>query len=121
MKQYQFTRSIVVDGTPYQAGDRVTVEQIPAGSFTSLTRLGQLVEVPDAIDAAEVFAATMEAGSPLIEPASVEVGSPANVEVLTTPSGPPAPVPDPAAALVGPPGEPPPAPKHESKGHKPKK
>lgn len=87
MKKYVFTKTITVDGVPYQAGDQVTFSQIPAGCFESLTRLRQLVEV----DPAAAFVAAMEPKPPTLGPAKPP-------ELLAGPA------PAPTTPLVGPPG-----------------
>lgn len=43
--RYEFQVPIVVDGTPYRAGDQVEAGEIPAGCLASLRRLGQVAEV----------------------------------------------------------------------------
>ena len=97
---FEFTKSIVVDGKLHLAGDRVNRDQIPAGSFASLTRLRQLVPCDES--PAQVFAETMEQSS-----------RPADVPVIVEAK--PDPEPTPASPLVGPPGDPNPEPKPDTR------
>lgn len=100
MKRYEFGRSVVVDGTPYQAGDRVTEGDIPAGYFESCVRVGHLGEIPATPDPAEAFAAAMEARPPAADPIA------RGILVSDVPTPPP----EPLALTVGPPAAPEPEP-----------
>jgi hypothetical protein len=43
-KQYQFARSVTVEGRAHKAGDVVPEAEIPAGCLASCLRLGHVVE-----------------------------------------------------------------------------
>jgi hypothetical protein len=65
MDRLQFTRSVVVDGQRFQAGDEIDDEAIPVDHLESCLRVGHLVRIP-----AKVFQSVPEV---LTEPDEPEI------------------------------------------------